>query len=68
MKNTIDAYIEFENVLLNIEQESIDGLVAYAKKYNIHQDSTNKFYLDNVKRIKERLVLANIDPATVRSE
>lgn len=51
-----------------IESGPIDELIAYAKKYNIHQEGGVRFYRDQVAKIKQRLISEGIDPETVRSE
>jgi len=52
----------------SIETMPLDALLAYARKYNIHQQSANEFYLQNVARIKARLIVLGVDPETVVSE
>jgi hypothetical protein len=52
----------------SIETMPVDAIIAYAKKYNIHQESINEFYLMNVEKIKARLTELGVDPETVRSE
>lgn len=52
----------------SIELMPLDAIMIYAKKYNIHQESINEFYLSNVQKIKARLTELGVDPETVRSE
>jgi hypothetical protein len=52
----------------SIELMPLDAIMTYAKKYNIHQESINEFYLMNVQKIKARLTELGVDPETVRSE
>ena len=64
----IDTVAMFAAHQTSIETMPTDALLVYAKKYNIHQQSNNEFYLSNVTRIKARLTELGIDPETVRSE
>ena len=52
----------------SIETMPLDALITYAKKYDIHQQSVNEYYLQNVQRIKAQLTTLGVDPETVRSK
>ena len=48
-----------------IEKGTIDELVKFSKQYGIHQSSTNRYYLSNVAKIKQKLTEAGIDPDSI---
>jgi recombinational DNA repair protein RecR len=48
-----------------ITKGTIEEVIAFAKQYNIHQESTNEYYLSNVKKIKARLTENAIDWETI---
>jgi len=64
----IDTVAMFAAQQTSIETMPTDALIVYAKKYNIHQQSANEYYLSTVARIKARLVELGVDPETVRTE
>jgi hypothetical protein len=51
-----------------INEGTVDELIDFAKKYNIHQEGGISIYVQTVNRIKTRLIELGIDPETVRSE
>jgi len=48
-----------------IQNGTIEEVIAFAKEYNIHQESTNEYYLSNIQKIKARLAENAIDWQTI---
>ena len=48
-----------------ITNGTIQEVIDFAKEYDIHQESTNEYYLSNVEKIKARLAENNIDWETI---
>jgi len=48
-----------------IQNGTIEEVIAFAKEYNIHQESTNEYYLSNTQKIKARLAENSIDWQTI---
>lgn len=48
-----------------ISNGTIEEVIAFAKQYNIHQESTNEYYLSNVQKIKVRLAENNINESEI---
>ena len=48
-----------------IQNGTIEEVIAFAKEYNIHQESTNEYYLSNIQKIKARLDENSIDWQTI---
>lgn len=51
-----------------IENGSIDQFLAFAKDYNIFQNSKNKFYLSICEKIKQRLQKENLSIDILKTE
>jgi len=51
-----------------IAQGTVEELIAFAKEYNIHQTSTNAWYLHMCDMIKTKLLYYGVDPESVRQE
>jgi hypothetical protein len=55
----------------HIDTCTIEELVTYAEKFDLHADvseSTSPIYVDRVARIRTRLTDADVDPDTIRNE
>lgn len=66
--NKLYAYQIVKNFDKIIFDSSLDEFIDFAKNYNIFQQSDNKFYLDNCKKIRERLVQENLSENIIKSE
>jgi hypothetical protein len=51
-----------------ITQGTVEELISLAKDFNIHQESTNSWYIDITNTIKRKLEYYGVDPESVRSE
>lgn len=49
-----------------IDNGSIDEVIAFAKEYNIFQESNSQFYTNTCEKIKQRLELENLSIEVVR--
>ena len=68
MRAKVDI-VEIHNRIKFVEDTITNGtiqeVIDFAKEYDIHQDSTNEYYLSNVEKIKARLAENNIDWETI---
>lgn len=68
MRSKIDI-VKIHNRIKFVEDTitngTIDEVISFAKEYDIHQESTNEYYLSNVAKIKARLAENNIDWETI---
>lgn len=56
---------KFDNKIFN---SSLEDFIAFAKNYNIFQESQNKLYLQNVEKIKQRLQQENLSIDFIKPE
>lgn len=56
---------EINNTINNAD---IPNFIEFAKKYNIFQESTNAFYLENCEKIKKRCIKDNISLDLIKPE
>lgn len=69
MKTNFGRFIDIETIQNNIiENGNLDEFLAFAKSYNIFQESKNNCYQSICAKIRQRLQKEKLDETIIRPE